>query len=421
MKKLLLVLLCTLMFLMFACSPAEVIVQDVYQFPVKVSTDKQAYENDKINFPDSLWQTPVTSSTGSEYTAYFGKVNGIFLESVPLSGGTLSKVFAYYGMPDGASKKAKVPGIVLVHGGLGTAYAEWVQKWISKGYAAIAIDTEGNIPNAGERGESAGKTASGYGGPINTSFSDVNKPVEEQFMYHASAAAIVANSFLRSLPEVDKNKIGITGISWGGLITSIVTGYDDRFAFSIPIYGCLNLIHSGGSFSPLYLANPKAAIWDDNKALKNSNTPILWLNGANDQFFSLDATTKSFTDSNFAILSIVNGLSHSHTFGWSRPESYKFADSVVKGSAKMIKINIQPDFNNNKVEYFLPNNTTLANVRLYESTDTKPLLNTRWTKTDIDALSTINFTLNSGTNIFYLELEDNDGCITSTNLIMKNN
>ena len=31
----------------------------------------------------------------------------------------------------------KVPGMVLVHGGGGTAFASWVKRWNDRGYAAM--------------------------------------------------------------------------------------------------------------------------------------------------------------------------------------------------------------------------------------------------------------------------------------------
>ena len=57
----------------------------------------------------------------------------------------------------------------------------------------------------------------------------------------------MTNSLLRSFPEVDATKIGITGISWGGIVTNVVTGIDDRFAFAVPVYGC-GFIHE----TPVY-------------------------------------------------------------------------------------------------------------------------------------------------------------------------
>jgi len=56
----------------------------------------------------------------------------------------------------------------------------------------------------------------------------VNEPIEDQWMYHAVAAVIRGHSLLRSQPEVDAARIGITGISWGGIITNVVAGVDAR-------------------------------------------------------------------------------------------------------------------------------------------------------------------------------------------------
>ena len=39
-------------------------------------------------------------------------------------------------------------------------------------------------------------------------------------------------------PEVQDEQVGLMGVSWGGIISSIVLGIDQRFAFTIPVYGC---------------------------------------------------------------------------------------------------------------------------------------------------------------------------------------
>ena len=54
--------------------------------------------------------------------------------------GRNTRVFAYLGVPKG---EQPVPGMVLVHGGGGTAFKEWVQLWNRRGYAAIAMDLAG--------------------------------------------------------------------------------------------------------------------------------------------------------------------------------------------------------------------------------------------------------------------------------------
>ena len=61
---------------------------------------------------------------------------------------------------------------------------------------------------------------------------------EDQWVYHAVASVVRANSFMRSLPDVDPERIGVTGVSWGGFLTCIAASIDDRFRFAAPVYGC---------------------------------------------------------------------------------------------------------------------------------------------------------------------------------------
>ena len=62
-----------------------------------------------------------------------------------------TKVFCYMGYPKN-SEKSKVPAVVLVHGGGGHAYAEWVKIWNDRGYAAIALDLRGFLPASNKKG-----------------------------------------------------------------------------------------------------------------------------------------------------------------------------------------------------------------------------------------------------------------------------
>ena len=73
-------------------------------------------------------------------------VRALYFDSVHWKGKP-TRVFAYYGAPAGI----KLPAMVLIHGGGGTAFAEWVRLWNKRGYAAIAIDTRGNLPETTEQ------------------------------------------------------------------------------------------------------------------------------------------------------------------------------------------------------------------------------------------------------------------------------
>jgi hypothetical protein len=64
--------------------------------------------------------------------------------------GKSTEVFAYYASPltlGEAKPGTKFPGVVLIHGGGGTAFAEWAHLWAKRGYAAIAMDLSGSKPN----------------------------------------------------------------------------------------------------------------------------------------------------------------------------------------------------------------------------------------------------------------------------------
>src|SRR5438128_654197 len=130
----------------------------------------------------------------------------LFYDGVPHQGNP-TRVFAWYGAP---KAEGKVPAMVLVHGGGGTAFADWAKLWVSRGYAAIAMDLCGCVPRKGKSGweRHADGGPPGWGG-----FNQIDGIEKDQWTYHAVADAILAHSLLRSFPEVDADRIGITGIS----------------------------------------------------------------------------------------------------------------------------------------------------------------------------------------------------------------
>jgi cephalosporin-C deacetylase-like acetyl esterase len=52
------------------------------------------------------------------------------------------------------------------------------------------------------------------------------------------ANVILAHSLIRSFDEVDAGRTAVTGTSWGGYLTCIVAGLDNRFKAAVPVYGC---------------------------------------------------------------------------------------------------------------------------------------------------------------------------------------
>ena len=66
--------------------------------------------------------------------------------------GHTTDVFAFYATPGtisgDTSKDKDLPAVVLIHGGGGTAFAQWAMLWAKRGYAAIAMDLGGQRPPA---------------------------------------------------------------------------------------------------------------------------------------------------------------------------------------------------------------------------------------------------------------------------------
>lgn len=245
--------------------------------------------------------------------------------------GKPTKVFAVIGLPKAQAEKAlgaadspKVPGVVLLHGGGGKAFPEWVEEWNARGFAAISMSLEGH---------STQRESHPWSGPERVGiYGDSAQPLQDQWMYHAVADAILANSLLRSLPEVDEDRVGVTGISWGGVVTSTVIGIDQRFAFAIPIYGCGNLATAENQYGRALGNNAiYKEIWDPMLRFEKAKMPILWLSWPEDKHFPMEHLSASHkAAAGESVMALVPGMRHGHQAGWQRPESYAFAQSVLQ-------------------------------------------------------------------------------------------
>lgn len=217
-------------------------------------------------------------------------LRGLFFESVPFKGKP-TRVFAWIGLPAGASAQQPVPGVVLIHGGGGTAFARWVRWWQARGFAAIALDCCGAmpLPDTGILG-SADWPRHNWSGPRGGgSFDQADWPLQDQWIYHACAGVTKAHSLLASLPEVDENRIGVTGVSWGGFLTCLAAGIDARYRCAAPVYGCgfvseESIWTADGSFDRLTERQQQVwrTNWDPAVVLPRARQPMLWLNGTND-------------------------------------------------------------------------------------------------------------------------------------------
>ena len=270
---------------------------------------------------------PPASYTASGFTNESG-MRAIFFEALPWKEKP-TRVFAWLGLP--AKRAGKVPGIVLVHGGGGTAFKEWVKKWNEHGFAALSIAVEGQTDEHDAHNPKAWKQHAWAGPQRNGIYGDSAEPLKEQWMYHAVADTVLANSLLRSLPEVNADKVGIMGISWGGVITSTAMGIDDRFAFAIPTYGCGGLATAANRFGQALGGNELyKQVWDPLVRLARVRMPVLWFSWPEDLSVPIDCQAACYrAASGPHMVSLIPGMKHGHALGWNPPDSYAFAESVV--------------------------------------------------------------------------------------------
>ncbi len=268
----------------------------------------------------------------------------LFMESLPFQGKP-TRAYAIMKVPEVPAGQT-VPGMVLLHGGGGSAFWEWVEIWNKRGYAAIAVDTCG--ATVGESIHTSPRPRHEHGGPAgwNDSFIQNEWPITDQWGYHAVGIATLARKLLASQKGVDGARIGVTGISWGGYLTSLVAGADPGFACAIPVYGSgfiwEDSVWKYGTMlsnQPAHLRHKWVAHWDPASWLHNAKMPMLFVNGTNDFAYFMNSMQKSYRlVQGPRKLSVVVEMPHSHPDGWKPKEIGLFADEVMRAGEPLARI-----------------------------------------------------------------------------------
>jgi dienelactone hydrolase len=263
-------------------------------------------------------------------------VQEVLYEGEPFEGHP-THVFAYYARPKEGD--GPFPAMLLVHGGGGKAFAEWARLWAARGYVALAMDLAGH-------GADGQRLADG--GPEQddrTKFRDfTDDDVDQMWTYHAVAAVIRGGSLLASREEVDADRLGIAGISWGGYLTCIVAGLDDRLKVAVPVYGC-GYLAENSVWKPTFDRMPaeQRKRWVDNfdpaNYLPHVRCPMLFVNGTNDYSYPLDSWQKSYRLVPGRVdLCLKVRMPHSHPDGWAPDEIGIYVDSVLRDGRALASI-----------------------------------------------------------------------------------
>ncbi len=307
--------------------------------------------------------------------------------------GTNTEVFAFYASPitlGEAKPGAKFPGVVLIHGGGGTAFAEWVHLWAKRGYAAIAMDLSGSqpidprydakgIPVPGQANTPQTRKRLPNGGPNHghpEKFDSIGGEVSDDWPFHAAASVIRAHSLLRSFPEVIADRTAVTGISWGGYTTCLVASLDDRFKAAVPVYGC-GFLHEGESVQKPSIdkLGDRRDAWvkayDPSSLLPRCRVPILWVNGTCDVHYPLDSYQKSFdvVPGGKKQMRIEVNMRHGHPSGWAPQEIGLFIDSFCR-AGKPLAVPGKITTDGDKVRLSFTSAVPIKSAALHYTTDT---------------------------------------------------
>jgi dienelactone hydrolase len=320
-----------------------------------------------------------------------GPVHSIIYEG-EIIGGKPTQVFAFYASPTTLGEKTtgKVPGVVLIHGGGGTAFSDWAWMWAKRGYAAISMDLSGHRPPA-PRYDKEGQKIPDHnhnrakrvklekGGLDQTGvekFRSIGGAVEDDWPYHAAANVMRAHTLLRSFPEVDADRTAVTGISWGGYTTCLAASLDDRFKAAVPVYGC-GFLHEGESVQKPQIdrLGERRGEWivayDPSSHLGKCTVPTLWVNGTHDKHYVLDSYAKSY--------SLVKGpktfriqprMGHSHPAGWAPKEIGIYIDSILKDGTPLPQVGKLQLTQDGTVKASIKSETKITKAELHYTTET---------------------------------------------------
>jgi dienelactone hydrolase len=246
-------------------------------------------------------------------------------------------------MPEGG-----YPAVVLVHGGGGQVYIDWVRYWNRLGFVAIAFDTYGNQLDSELR-----KVVNPEGGPSENHTGSILDSIDSEkdsWVYHVVTNVILCNNILRNRADVNKDKVVATGISWGSVALCITSGVDKRFSAFAPVYGG-SYVYDDSFFVKNYPQETAygglnkdgwIAKYDASSYLPYSTKPMFFVSGIDDNAFNVENRVKLHSlPKGKVFYSQRSDLGHGHV--WRQTEEiyhffkhvlYKENFSIINGLIK---------------------------------------------------------------------------------------
>ncbi|MAI71063.1 MAG: acylamino acid-releasing protein [Rhodopirellula sp.] len=359
--------------------------------------------------------------------------------------GQPTEIFAYYASPATLAGKqrsgGKYPGIVLLHGGGGTAFSEWAENWARRGYAAIAMDLGGKRPALPMFDQVTGQVVQRFDhirgkrqrvakpGPLDdhkAKFQNVNEDPTDDWQFHAVSAAVRAHSLLRSFPDVDPERTAVTGISWGGYLTCLTASVDSRFKAAVPVYGC-GFLFDGESVQRTMIdrLGPKQrAEWiswhDPSRFLPHCRVPIFFVNGTNDKHYPLKSYAQTYKLVQGPVtLRIKAGMRHSHLHGWAPLEIGRFIDQYLLKKDAMVEL-AEPVLHAGVVSCAFPAQQSPSHAVLQYTSDRGPLVDRKWKSIEASlATGLVSAKLPADATIWCLAVTGEDDAVVTSEVMFR--
>ncbi len=179
------------------------------------------------------------------------------------------------------------PGVLQLHGGSGSPDECAAKLWAKAGYVVTAPE----LPGIADPAKTTVSTGPIRRMPYHHSMFVVEPEVTSSTLFDGIVAGIKAFYLLKAQPEVLPDKLGITGVSWGGFTTTMLCGLlGDEVKAATSIWGA-GFYDYGSSFQKSLDKMPITARehWlrqlDAGRYSAHIACPIFYVAAANDSFF----------------------------------------------------------------------------------------------------------------------------------------
>ncbi|HZL87325.1 MAG TPA: prolyl oligopeptidase family serine peptidase, partial [Pirellulaceae bacterium] len=277
-----------------ASSPGKIHDAGFFDEQWQLKTAPKTAQAEKLTTPQQVWAgfDPRVEPLEIEVQKTWEE-DGVVLRELTFTGMTSAdskvRVYAIYGAPKDGQH---LPAVLHIHGGGQTAYAPWVKYWAQRGYASLTFNWGGKWPGRDKYTDWGNLRHANHAEVGNMAMAvDPSPQVSSWYLWNRICRR--ALTALETQEEVDRDRLGIFGVSMGGTIAWPFAAMDDRVKVACAIYGVGQTTYPFDSRDPDRAAgDPNVQQWraamEPESYASLVRCPMLFLNATNDQHGIMD-------------------------------------------------------------------------------------------------------------------------------------